>query len=91
MADRTQDQILDEMMYAVACVSRHYGPGLSKIGLQEMRKLIESFNFHTDSSFRVDVSEDEEYVDFRSRIIWPDEWDVIDYNNIIEDSKSDEN
>lgn len=91
MADRTQEQVLNEVVYAVACAAQHYGPGLSEIGLREVRKLLEDFNFHTDASFRVDVSEDENHVDFRSRIIWPDGWDVIDYNNVIEESKSDEN
>lgn len=87
MADRTQEQVLDEAVYAVACVAWHYGPGLSKIGLQEMRKLLKSFNFHTDSCFRVDVQEDEKHVDFRSRIIWPDGRDVLDYDNVIEESQ----
>ena len=91
MADRTQDQVLDEAVYAMACVSEHYGPGLSKIGLQEMRKLLKSFNFHTDACFRIDVSEDDEHVDFRLRIIWPHGWDILDYNNVIEESKSDKN
>lgn len=90
MADRTPEQVLDEVVYAMACVAQHYGPGLSKIGLQEMRKLLKSFNFHTDASFRVDVQEDEKHVDFRSRIIWPHGWDVIDYDNVIAESKSDE-
>ena len=92
MADRTEEQVLDEVVYAVACVAQHYGPGLSEIGLQEMRKLLESFNFHTDASFRVDVQEDDEDpVDFRSRIIWPHGWNVLDHDNVIAESKSDEN
>ena len=75
MAERTEEQILDEAVYAVACVARHYGPGFNERGLAHVRELLSQVNFSTDSCFRVDVYEDDEFVDFHQRIVWPEDWD----------------
>ena len=77
MTDRTKDQILKEAVYAVACVAHHYGPALNEEGLQEIHNLLLRVDFHTDATYRVDVFENDEFADFHSRIIWPDDWDKI--------------
>lgn len=87
MADRTKDQILDQVVYAVQCVAVHYGPAFSADGLQELRKILGEFSdWRTDSTFRVDVLDDDEFVDFHQRIIWPDGWWKRDFEETIKDS-----
>ena len=76
MAERTHDQILDEMVHAVACVAWHYGPGLNESGLKEIRDCLNLQN--TDACYSVDCREDDPYVDFHQRIIWLDDWDQFD-------------
>lgn len=78
MAERTHDQILDEMVHAVACVAQHYGPGLNESGLKMIRDSLNCLNWHTDSCFRVDCYEDDPYIDFHQRILWPDGWAQFD-------------
>jgi hypothetical protein len=59
--ERTHDEIVDEMVWVVACVARHYGPGLSTDGLVALRKTLSRFNnWYCDSTWRVDIPEGEE-------------------------------
>jgi len=72
MTERTEEQILDQVIHAIQCVCGHYGPYLNEDGLFELRTLLKDFtNWHTDSSYLCDVNEDDPYVDFNSRIIHP--------------------
>jgi hypothetical protein len=77
MIDRTHDEILDEMVHAVACVVSHYGPNLNAAGLAWVRERLD-FCWYTDASFRLDMEEDDPYIDFHQRITWPDGWDQFD-------------
>jgi hypothetical protein len=79
MAERTTDQILDQAVYAVQCVSRHYGPEFNAEGLRTVRELLSQLPWFTDSCFRVDCHEDDPFIDFHQRIIWPDGWDKIEF------------
>ncbi len=56
-ADRTHDEILNEMVYAANEAFRHYGPGLSADGLAALRKVMgaELSPLWCDSCRRVDV------------------------------------
>jgi hypothetical protein len=88
MAERTNEQVLDQLVYAVACAYRHYGPGLSPEGLMSLRaKLGEDGKWFTDASYRCDVYEDDEHVDFHTRILWPREWDKLDYQETVNCSR----
>lgn len=78
MTERTRNQILNQAVYAVACVARHYGPGFNDNGLQEVRELLSEMPWDTDSSFRVDRQEDDPFIDFHQRIIWPEDWDKLE-------------
>lgn len=82
MAERSEKQILVQAVYAVACVHKHYGPGLSAGGIKHLTQLLSQVNFCTDASYRVDVLEDEPYTDFLPRIIWPPMWNTIDFDEI---------
>jgi hypothetical protein len=82
MAERTTDQILDEAVYAVACVAHHYGPGLNEEGLRYTRELLSKLYLFMDAEFRCDMEETDEFVDFHNRIIWPEGWDTIPFNNV---------
>jgi len=54
MAERTEEQILDQVIHAIQCVCGHYGPDLNEDGLFELRTLLKDFtNWHTDSSYYV--------------------------------------
>ena len=76
MAERTHDQILDEMVHAVACVARHYGDKLNESDLKLIRDRL-NLNWYTDAGFSTDCRESDFYIDFHQRIIWPDGWDVL--------------
>ena len=78
MAQRTHDQILDEMVHAIACVARHYGPGLNERGLTWVRNKLGERPWYTDACYSVDCWESDPYIDFHSRIINPDGWDKFD-------------
>jgi hypothetical protein len=78
MADRTSEQILDEMVHAVACVARHYGPGLNERGLAWVRSQLACSSWSTDACYIVDCRESDPHIDFHTRIIWPDGWDTFD-------------
>ncbi len=75
--NRTKEQILEEAVYAVACVAHHYGTAFNEEGLQEIRNLLSKVDFHTDTTYRIDVFEDDKFVDFHNRIIWPYGWEKI--------------
>jgi hypothetical protein len=91
MADRTSDQILDQAVYALACIHDHYGPGLNENGLRELRKLLSNDKYFCDSSYICDVYEDDPYVDFASRILWPKEWrHALNFYDVTTISKSKE-
>jgi hypothetical protein len=66
--ERTKDEILDQLVYAVNCVARHYGPGLSAEGLKDIRDKFAEDNWWCDSTWRVDT-EDEPNPDFCPFII----------------------
>lgn len=57
---RTKDEILDQLIYAIACVARHYGPGLSADGLKHYRDLLARDDWWCDATWTCDVLEDEE-------------------------------
>ena len=76
MTERTQDQILDEMVHAVACVARHYGDRLRESDLKLIRDRLD-LNWYTDAGFSGDCRESDRYIDFHQRIIWPDGWDRL--------------
>jgi hypothetical protein len=77
--NRTREQILEEAVRAVQAVAYHYGPGFNEDGIRYLRKALGEFPWFTDSCYSVDVHEDDEYVDFSDRIIWPEGWDRPDY------------
>ena len=86
--EKTSEEILNEVVFAVACVARHYGSGLSETGLQDLRKLLNGFiKWTTDTCYRCDVYEEDEYVDFHERIIVPKDWDDLNFQEIVEESK----
>ena len=87
MAERSKEQILDQAVFAVQCVSRHYGSGFSEEGLQELRKLLNEFPWWTDACYSCDVYDDDPYADFDKRIIWPYGWWKEDFKEIVEESK----
>lgn len=84
--DRTRDEILDQAVYTVACVAHHYGPGYSDDGLQVLRESLDRLIFCTDVSFR-ERYDHEPYIDFVSRIIWPEDWDKLDFEETVRDSR----
>lgn len=71
--ERTHDEIVDEVVYAAACVIYHYGPGLSDEGLVALRHGIEAAcgRLWCDSSWRVDTpdGEGEDSPDFHVRML----------------------
>lgn len=72
--ERTHDEILDEMCFAVNRVARHYGPSLSQDGLIELRKRLDGMGkWWCDATWMVDAIEGEE-PDFHELI--PDEYDI---------------
>lgn len=62
--NRTNEEIVDQLVYAVACVARHYGSGLSAEGLASVRKALEAEGpWNCDSGWRVDTMEQDYYGD----------------------------
>ena len=55
--ERTDEEILDQLVYAVACVARHYGSGLSAEGLFNVRRKLAEDKWYCDTTWRVDVLE----------------------------------
>ena len=91
MAERSEDQILDQAVYAVACVARHYGPGLNEYGLAHLRECLSKLVIFTDACYTVDVYDDDPYADFSSRIVWPSGWDKMDYDETMARMREGEN
>lgn len=90
-ADRTHEQILDEMVYAAQRAFEHYGPGFSAEGLASLRKVLhnETYPLWCDSSWRVDVPDGEEQ-DFHT-LLTPTPWgeDVENhFRDVIQRSKT---
>ena len=83
VADRTKEQILNQAIYAVACVARHYGGGFSAEGLQDVRRLLSKMPWGTDSGYRVDVSDEDQFADFEPRIIHPLDWWKLDFSEVV--------
>lgn len=50
--DRSKDEIVDQMLFAVACVANHYGPALSPGGLVGVREQLASHNWWCDAEWR---------------------------------------
>jgi hypothetical protein len=82
MSNRNTDQLMDELVYAVACVVNHYGPMFNESGLEWLRKTLEPLRHHLwcDACYTVDVYPGDEYEDFHQRIIWPPGWDTISFS-----------
>jgi hypothetical protein len=56
--DRSKDEILDQVMYAIQSVTHHYGPNFRPEGLKEIRDYLNnSYDFWCDANWRVDVLE----------------------------------
>lgn len=91
MATRTHDQILDEAVYAAACVAYHYGSGFSEEGLQALRKLLGQMRWDLDSTYRVDAREGDPHIDFHTRIIWPPDWWQLDFQETVKESYAEPN
>lgn len=78
MAKRSSEQVIDEIMYAIQCAVYHYGPELSEEGMTELRKaLTKQIGGRTDATFAL-REEDERFIDFHERIIWPAGWTKIE-------------
>jgi hypothetical protein len=78
MAQRTHEQILDEVVHAVACVAQHYGPELNERGLAWVRSQLGERPWFTDACYQVDCREIDLHIDFHTRIINPNGWDRFD-------------
>lgn len=88
MAERTDEQLLDELVYAVASVVRHYGPGYNENGLKNIRKKLSMIDIRTDASYRVDMYDDDQFADFHQRIVNPDGWWAnCDFEETVKDSR----
>jgi hypothetical protein len=84
MNRRTHEQIVAECTYAVACCYDHYcDEGLSEDGFVAVREALMAALPHQGSgvAYRESV-EESPWAEFRSRIVWPVDWDHIeDYGN----------
>lgn len=88
--DRTNDEILDQAVYAVACVAHHYGPGFSAEGLADVRRLLTELGpWGCDSSWRVDIpeGEGEPNPDFCPKHL-PKEFGWIEFDDITRASRT---
>lgn len=90
MAHRTKEQILDQAVYALQCVSCHYGSAFNEDGLQELRSLLAKMPWYVDSGYICDVYEDDPNADFASRIIWPNDWIKLDFNGVASASRGEQ-
>lgn len=88
MPERTVEQILNEAVFAVALVARHYGSGFSADGLVAVRELLSHLPWHADTCYRVDVDEGDPHVDFHTRVYWADMTDAVDFDEVIRLSKA---
>ncbi len=88
MAERTEEQILDQLVFAVAEAREHYGPGFNKAGLRYVRECLSALKpLWADATYRVDCYEDDLFIDFHHRIITPEGWDKMDFDEIVRDSQ----
>lgn len=89
--DRSKDEILDQMMYAIQCVTRHYGEGLSPYGLKKIRDCLAEKNWCCDAEWRVDILEgpNEPPVDFCPAVI-PDGYLGSFLDEVAEESRTGE-
>lgn len=87
--DRTKDEILDQLVYAVACVARHYGPGLSAEGLADIRQKLSLDNWWCDSTWRVDTLEGpgEPDPDFCPSVL-PPSFCGLEFDDVVEQSRT---
>jgi hypothetical protein len=86
--NRSQEEILNQVMYAIAAVVAHYGPGYNAEGLHELRQMIAgSETFFCDSEWRVDVIEDKQSPnpDFCPSII-PDGTSGLNFATVVKKS-----
>lgn len=81
MATRSKEQILDEVIYAINCVSYHYGPCFNQEGLKDLREKLKDIDFWADAEY-MGRYEDEDFIDFHERIIWPENWVKINIKEI---------
>lgn len=81
---RTDEEILDQMVYAVACVLRHYGPGYLAEGLKAVRESLKDHKTHCDTCFTVDF---EEPADFHVVAKLDGYFDLV-YEEVIQESKT---
>ena len=79
MSKRTKEQILDQAVYAAACVARHYGPGFNSDGVALLREKLSELPWYTDAEYWVDVYPGDEFEDFHLRITWPSDWDKLEF------------
>ncbi len=90
--DRSKEEILDQMVWAVACVARHYGPGLSASGLRGLRQeLASSGPYWCDGEWRSDVLEGgkDGNPDFCPAILKPD-FAGLNFDETVKRSKTGE-
>lgn len=89
--DRSKDEILDQLVYAVAAVARHYGPGLSTEGLRDIRKKLDEDDWWCDARWRVDVLEggDDGNPDFCPSVI-PNDYYGLDFEETINRARTGE-
>jgi hypothetical protein len=77
---RTEDQIIDQLVYAVACAASHYGPRLNKDGIASVRAAMRKLRpWWCDATFTCDMLEDDAHIDFDKRILWPDNWRKLEF------------
>lgn len=81
MSERTQDQLMDEVVHAAACVVQHYSSAFNEEGIKWLREVLEPLRLYldTDTNFRIDVHPGDEFEDFHQRIVWPVDWDVLTF------------
>lgn len=86
MPERSKEQILDQVVFAVAEVVRHYGPGFSGDGLRSARHLLSFLSLRTDQGYR-EREEGHVFADFRNRIAPLKDWDTCDFDETVAASR----
>lgn len=79
--ERTHDEILDQAVYAIEAVHRHYGSGLSIEGLEQVRKALKDINFSCDPDWQ-----EEPDIDFYEKFL-KDSYVVESFEEIAKFSK----
>ncbi len=91
--NRSPDEILDQVVYAVACVARHYGPGLSAEGLKWVRDQLQSdTTWVCDSTWRVDTQEGDgdPNPDFHPLVLDEDDPPYFTFEEVVQQSRTGE-